>query len=189
MDIDEESLIPVLAKRKSYRALSNKSLAPELVQRILFAASIAPSCANKQSWRFVVASEDPMRETVVSCLSDGNYWAKVAPVFVVACADRRQSCNLDDDRAYAMFDAGLAVMSLLVQASHEEVVAHPMAGFNAPGLREKLSIPSDWVIACVIALSYRDESAYLSDKHRASEVGPRDRQPFDTRVFYNSVPS
>jgi nitroreductase len=53
-----ENLVPELEKRRAKRALSDKPIPQEVVERILKAAILAPSCFNNQPWRFIVA-QDP----------------------------------------------------------------------------------------------------------------------------------
>ncbi len=119
-------LIEAIEKRRAYRALSVEAPSDEVVERIMKAAVFAPSCSNKQPWRFLVARNEAAREKVAEALADGNYWAKGAPLFVLAITKPELDCRLKDRRDYALFDTGMAAMNLQLQAVNEGLRAHPM---------------------------------------------------------------
>ena len=78
-----EGLVHEINIRRAYRALSDKKIPGEVIQRIMVAATFAPSCSNNQSWRFLVATDDEALTKVFSALSGGNYWFKNAQAAVV----------------------------------------------------------------------------------------------------------
>jgi nitroreductase len=65
-----------IAIRRAKRAISEQEVSAEVIQRIMTAATYAPSCGNKQPWRFVVIHAKDALEKARTALSDGNYWAK-----------------------------------------------------------------------------------------------------------------
>ncbi|MDY7028240.1 MAG: nitroreductase family protein, partial [Spirochaetota bacterium] len=79
-----QGLLNVIEKRRALRGISDKTIDPEVVRRLMTAATYAPSCFNKQPWRFVVAIGEAAREKVRAGLAEGNYWALKAPVYVLA---------------------------------------------------------------------------------------------------------
>ena len=48
----------VIEKRRSIKKFDNKKLSKEIIERILYHGSIAPSGKNRQPWRFVVIQEN-----------------------------------------------------------------------------------------------------------------------------------
>jgi nitroreductase len=170
-------IIAEIASRRARRAFDERVVAPEVLDRIFNAAILAPSCSNKQSWRFLVCSTAGPLAAARSALSSGNYWAAKAPVLVIVLTGDSLDCELSDERHYAQFDTGMATMNLMLQATREGLYAHPMAGFDPLVLREKFAIARDIRVMAMIALGYPGPVDQLNENHLASETSGRTRKP------------
>ncbi len=178
-------IIKEIEERRAFRALDERPVPRDVQRRILEAAILAPSCANKQPWRFVVADEGAALESVRGNLSGGNYWALKAPMYVLAVSDNKLDCDLEEGRHYALFDTGMAVMNLQLQAVREGLTVHPIAGFNDKGLKAALGIPSSHVLITVIVLGFPGGTDGLSEKHLALEGSARERKSMEEVVSRN----
>lgn len=181
------TLIPEIESRRSYRALSPDPVPEDAIERILQAAHLAPSCSNRQSWRFVAVTGDalaPVREILMPF----NKWATRAPLVVAAATKPSLDCRLEEGRDYACFDLGLAAMNLMLQATREGLVAHPIAGYQPVKIREALGIPEDYVVMALIILGRRGSDDLLTDGQREREAAPRDRKPLSEVAFRNRWP-
>jgi len=170
-------VLAVLAARRARRAISPEPISREALLSLIDAASLAPSCYNKQPWRFIAATGGTELEELRASLSKGNEWALKAPALVAALTKPSLDCRLDEGRDYALFDTGLAVMSLLIQAQSQGLVAHPMAGFDPKAARKALRVPPDYVIICVIAVGKPGAASGLDERQKAMEAAPRSRKP------------
>jgi nitroreductase len=179
-------IIQELVDRRARRAYAERPIERSVLERILEAGTLAPSCSNKQPWRFLVCNEDPALGKVREGLNGGNYWARRAPVMVVVTTRDELDCRLDDDRNYAQFDTGMAVMGLLLQATREGLYAHPMAGWSPEKVRQAFSIEGETRVIALIALGYPGETSHLNDKHLESESSQRERKPLDEVVQWNT---
>ena len=182
------TIIEEITKRRARRAYSDESVGADVLDRIFNAATLAPSCNNKQSWRFVAFTEGEALEKAREALLGGNYWARKAPVLVGVLTSDALDCQLTDDRAYAQFDTGMAVMNLMLQATREGLYAHPMAGFDPVVLRENFSIGEETRVITLIAIGKPGSSDHLNEKHLESETSERSRKPLDEVVFHNAWP-
>lgn len=180
------AIIQEIQDRRARRAYAEGSVERPVLERVLEAATLAPSCSNKQPWRFLVCNEDPALEQAREALNGGNYWARRAPVLVVVTTRDDLDCRLDDDRNYAQFDTGMAVMGLLLQATREGLYGHPMAGWSPEKIREAFNIESDTRVIALIALGYPGDTGHLNEKHLESESSDRDRKPLTEVVQWNS---
>ncbi|HUW71345.1 MAG TPA: nitroreductase family protein [bacterium] len=184
-------ILRLLAERRAYRYLSSEPLPSGAARRIVEAGTLSPSCFNNQPWRIVAAGKqdgsddtdgDAALEALKATLSDGNAWAKAAPLIIAIAVRASDDCRMDDGRDYALFDAGLCAMGMIVQASSEGLVAHPIAGYNPKKAKSALGIPSDYVLATLIIVARRkagdaEDDPVLSTSQKASEKGPRSRKP------------
>ncbi len=179
-------IIKEIEQRRARRGFTEKTIERSVLERIFTAATYAPSCSNKQPWRFLVCSEGDGLEKARAALAGGNYWAKVAPVLVVITTRDDFDCQLNDDRNYAQFDTGMATMNLMLQATREGLYAHPMAGWDPAALREQFSIEKETRVIAMLALGYPGDGANLNEKHAESEVSTRSRKPLSEVLQWNS---
>lgn len=169
--------------RRSLRAYSSRPVEHEKVERMLEAARWSPSCANRQSWRFVVVDRDaPERAAVEETLDAGNSWARRAPVLIVAGSSRPAGAVVES-REYHILDAGLALMSLLYRGADQGLLVHPMAGWKEAPLRAALGLPDDFAPMAVVAVGYAGNPAELEGQAREKDEKPRVRKPLGEIAF------
>lgn len=172
-----ERLHDPIRNRRSGRAFALRSVDRDTLLMLLEAARWAPSCANAQSWRFVVASSPEALERLREALSRGNAWAKKAPALIAVVSRTNLGKVGADGRQFHLFDTGMAVENLLIQAVSMGLMGHPMAGFDQPKAKEALGIPADYVLICLIALGYPGDASALEDEQlRGRETAPRQRK-------------
>jgi nitroreductase len=181
-----EGLLKEIEIRRAKRALSEEKIPEEAVKRIMTAATYAPSCFNNQPWRFLVVTEDDKLEDMHAALSGGNYWARKAPVIVAVITKPDLDGQLSDRREYAVLGCGLAMENLMLQAFKEGTIAHAMAGFDPFVVKEKFSIPEEFIVIALIAIGYPGDESHLSEKHIKMEHSPRDRKPEPEVISYNA---
>lgn len=171
---------PLLANRWSTRAFDARALLSDgQVTALLEAARWAPSAANTQPWRFLVARRGTDNfNHVFSALAGGNQaWAGAASALIVVAAQ-----TVADDgspQPWALFDTGQAVAHLSVQAEDEGLSVHQMGGFDPAALSEQLSLPEGLVPVVVIAVGVRDATVELPEPFAGRELAPRERRPLE----------
>ncbi len=165
---------PLILERRAFRGLRPDPIEDEKLLRLVEAAHLAPSCSNNQPWRFLVVRSKEGLEKLHATLSGGNYWAKHAPAVILVYTKDELDCQLDDNRNYALFDTGIAVGFLLIQATQMGLVAHPIAGYDPIRLKELFGI--DGNVITLIAVGKWGKFDHLSEKHLEAERRPRLRR-------------
>lgn len=167
----------IFFRRQSKRAYLDSAIPDAAMARIYEKIRWSPSCNNKQPWRFVFVFDRKQHGRFMECLPIGNQWAGAAPVLIAVCGRQADDHTRNDDPvAYYQFDCGLAVMSLLLAAVDEGLMAHPMAGYDAVKLHAALEIPSEYHIMCVIAMGYPGSIDQLDERTRKKDEAPRTRK-------------
>jgi nitroreductase len=69
-----------------------------------------------------------------------------------------------NDIPYYAFDAGLSVMSLIIQAEHQGLRVHAMAGYDEKKVRQSLGFKSDQRIVVLLALGHEAEASTIKEK-------------------------
>lgn len=148
------------------------------LERLVEAASLAPSCFNMQPWRFIVARGEQALASVKAGLKGGNRWADPAPAIVAVVSRADLDCQLKDGREYYLFDSGMAAENLMLQATQQGLIAHPIAGFDSAKVRASLNIPDDYLLICLIVIGRAGDPGQLPDEElQKMEVMARQRKP------------
>ena len=173
-------VITAIQTRRAYRSLAPVQITKEIVEELSTAASLAPSCFNKQPWRFVFVYGQEALSRLRPALSKGNEWAQEASLIIAVFSKKELDCVMKDGREYYLFDTGLGVMSLILRATELGLVAHPIAGFDPAKAREVLGIPEDMNLITLINVGKHDEkiSPKLSPDQAAGEAVRPSRLPF-----------
>lgn len=172
------ALLKEIERRRAYRAYSTEEVTTEVLVRLVEAAHTAPSSANNQPWRIVTVVDPDRLAHIRETLSAGNYWAKKAPVIAAFVTNPNWSMRLGE-RDLAFFELGMAAMAYQIQAVAEDLIAHPIVGFNNPEAKKVLGIGDGEVLEILMVVGKRGDDGELSEKHRMSERSPRIRKPLD----------
>lgn len=183
------NILHEIEARRARRGLSEEPIDERIAAELAYAATLAPSCFNNQPWRLIMVRNEPgsaQAEGIRAALTPGNAWAQRAPWFFVLCTAAHLDCRMDEGRDYAYFDLGQAAMAIELQAQHEGLIAHPMAGFSPSKVRAALSIPKEIVPLVVLAVGKPGPTDALSEQQKASENSERIRRPLGEVVFSGS---
>ena len=197
-------IIDLIKKRRSIRKYSSRKVEHAVVREILKAAQWAPSAHNAQPWRFVVLTDDGLKQDLAEAMA--NAWvadmtkdgtsAKVrenraaasieqfthAPVLIVACLTMKNMAKHADELRQKC-ERDLAVQSLGAALQNMLLVAHAKGlgarWFCAPVfckdiVRKILKAPMDVEPQALIALGYPAEKP----------TGPS-RKPLETYAYFD----
>jgi len=178
MDVKE-----AIETRRAYRSLEAFAVTDEVVRKLAEAASLAPSCFNKQPWRFVFVSDPGVLKELHAALAEGNKWAFKAPLIVAAFSRKELDCIVKG-REYFLFDLGAAVGFLILRATELGLVAHPIAGFDEEKAKETLGIPREMTLTALIVVGKHapEPAPELSEAQASAEKARPERRRFEEFV-------
>lgn len=176
----DRDIHPLIEKRWSPRAFSDKSITEEQVQQLLEAARWSASSMNEQPWRYVYAFRGtPGFDQLWQCLMPGNQpWAKNAAVLMLAMYKKTFSRN-GRPNASATHDLGMANAQMILQAAEHDIYAHMMGGFDKDQTMELLEFDDDVAPFCIIAFGYLGDPDQLREPYKTRELGQRSRLPVE----------
>jgi nitroreductase len=170
----------IYLNRWSPRSFQEKDVPEEVLFSIFEAARWAPSAANIQPWRFIIARDDKDLETFFSFINEGNLsWCKKAPVLALIISN--SAYKNGTLRSHA-FDTGAAWGFLSLQAAKNGLMTHAMGGFDVNKARKVLNIPSEYDLHAVVAIGYQGEKKALNEELQQREV-PSNRNPLNELIF------
>jgi len=147
--------LQLIQKRKSIRSFSNKSVPRELIDKILVAATHAPTTCNQQLWNFTIIEDEATKESLIKNASSSTLIRR-APVIVVVSYD---GWNYKE----AIQSGSLAVGNMLLAATEYGLGSLPMNSYGADSkIKKILNISQNQVICCFVLLGYPDERAELA---------------------------
>ncbi len=160
------SLVDVILSRRSIRKYQRKEIPKEVLEKILEAGRQAPSAGNIQPWRFIVITDESLKER----LSRGRYnrFVREAPVVIVGCADVRSS------RKWAVVDTTIALQNMVIVAWALGIGSCWIGDFNEGEVKELLGIPNEWKVVALISFGYP-----------AERPGPRWKKSLEEIVSFN----
>ncbi len=175
---------PLLKKRWSPRAFSEKPVEKAKLQRMFEAARWSPSASNEQPWAFILGEKgDETYNNIMSTLVEFNQiWSQFAPVMIVSCA-KKDVAKGDGENLNRMYDLGQAVAHLTFQAAAEGLYVHQMTGFDAEKANNLFQVPENFEAISVIAIGYIGDPAILHPKLEKLEYADRIRKPLKEFIF------
>jgi len=178
--------LEAIRNRRSVRRYQDKPVPDDVLNKILEAARWAPSCFNDQPWNFLVftAENHDALARARECLSEGNDWARKAPVLIFSVTRKNFSHNGKPNR-FAEHDQGMASVLAALEAVNRGLVFHQMAGFSRKKLAEYFPIPEGHEVMAAIAVGYTGKLFDLPPETREAETSPRERRPQTAFVHYH----
>jgi nitroreductase len=176
----DEPILKELNQRRSVRGFLPKDVEPEKLECLWAAAQWAPSSSNKQEWHYYAVVGEA-RQKLSEVLNRGNQWALNAPLILGVTRDGSIE-NKSESREYGMYDVALSAMSLVVEAEHQGLRAHQMAGFKEEIFRKVLNIPDKEIPVVMVAVGYEGEAKDLPPEVVEKEKRLRVRKPINEVV-------
>lgn len=184
----DHSIHDLVRRRWSPRSFADRPVAPEVLRSLFEAARWAPSAGNGQPWSFIIADRfrDPAGfAQMLALLNPSNQtWAQHAPILAIGVTQRIR--DEGKEARHALYDLGMAVENLVLQAVDLDVLAHQMAGFDFASAREIYAIPDAHEAIVAIALGYQGHHSILPADLQAREAAERLRKPLSSFVYSGS---
>jgi nitroreductase len=155
------------------REFQDKPVPPDAARRIVEAAWLTGSAANRQPWHFIAVDDRDSLRQLGGIAKSGPYIAQ-APFAVVVCTE---------DTDFAVSDASRAVQSMVLTAWSDGIGSN-WAGFGGlEGAKPILGIPDDLQVLAIVPFGYPPRPVGRGKKQRKplAQVVSRNRfgQPFE----------
>jgi len=180
--------LQLLLSRRSIRRYDDRPIPPETIDRLLTAATWAPSAHNRQPWRFVVMTDGATKARLATAMGAQLRRDLANDGLPAEAIDR------DAGRAYALADMDaypdarrsahettMAVQSVAMAGQNLLLAAHVLGLgacwlcaplFCAAVVHQTLDLPADWQPQGLVTLGH------------PAEERQKTRVPLETRVLY-----
>jgi nitroreductase len=183
-----ELILEIIRERWSPYSFSQNPVEEFKLKAMFEAAGYAPSCNNEQPWIFVYATRHNMAifEDYLEFLDEPDkLWAKNSYSLVVSMARKRysESGMLNE---LALYDTGMAVSNLLLQACAMDVYIHQMHSFSVEKVKEYFRLDDEIQPVTIMAVGYLGDGATLPPVILKKDEEKLPRKQVNDYTFKNS---
>lgn len=162
-------LFDVLQQRYSARAYKPDPVEPEKLARVLEAARQAPTAANLQPFRLVVAHVKGREAEFRRVYAPG--WFTQAPIIICACGVPGQGWVRDGDGVnYTMVDVAIALDHLILAATDQGLGTCWIAAFDVLAARQVFGLPRNADPVALTPLGYPADQPGLKKRKPLAEL-------------------
>lgn len=167
--------------RRSVRKFTGEPVAHETIERIVQAASYAPSWKNHQIARYMVVEDPALKERIAeNCMMGRQYNAAIvrgAPALVIVnivagltgySGDGSFATSKGD--RWEMFDAGLAAQTFCLAAYDAGLGTVIMGVFDEDDVAKTVAVPAGQKVAALVAIGRPAEAPAMPQRKAAAEL-------------------
>lgn len=159
----------IIRKRRSIRLYEEKPVEQEKLNRVLEAGRLAPSADNRQPWRFIVVTNDEVKEKLRA--SYDEEWFVSAPVIIIGCAVPKEAWVRMDGQEYWMVDVAIAMQNMILVATELGLGTCWIADFDEEAARKALKLSQSVRIVAMTPLGYpTEEKRPVRNRKSLSEI-------------------
>ena len=173
--------------RRSIKSFDkNYKITKDEITKLLELAVLSPTSYNIQNWRFVIVTDQTIKDKL-SELSHGQPQVSEASLVIVLCADLnswdkeperywksipeelrnalvnsiRNSYNgkSEQQRDEAMRSCGMAAQTIMIAAKYMGYDTCPMKGFDYDAVGKMINLPDDHVISMMVVLGKKTKDS------------------------------
>jgi len=159
------SFYNLILSRRSIRQFKPEPISPEILEKLVNAARVAPSAANIQPLEYIVVDDKELKQRLFHCLKWAAYIAPqgdpkpghepAAYIVVLVNSSLRE-------KGYE-YDVGAAVENIILAAWEQRVGSCWIISVERDKVQEMLKIPSQYKIDAVVALGFPNEKPVIEE--------------------------
>jgi len=163
----------LIRRRYSVRAYKADAVAEEKLQRVLEAARLAPTAANRQCFQLLVVHTKGRAEELHMIYPKS--WFVQAPLIICACGLPEENWVRKDGKNYNDVDVAIVMDHLILAAANEGLGTCWIGAFNAEKAREIFHLPAHVEPVALTPLGYPNDTP-----------GEKRRKPLNALVRYEN---
>jgi len=158
----------LIKKRYSVRGYQSKPVEEEKLQKVLEAANLAPTAANRQPFKLIVIHTKG-KESELKRIYHRD-WFSQAPIVIGVCAVPSKGWSRKDGKNYSDVDATIAMDHLILAAADLGLGTCWVAAFDPDAARKILGLPDDVEPVAFTPLGYPADEWKAKKRKTLSEL-------------------
>ncbi len=163
----------LIRQRYSARAYRSDPVPEEVLNRVLEAARLAPTAANRQAFRVLVIRTAGRKEELGRVYQ--RPWFVQGPLVLGVCSLPAEAWVRRDGKSYADVDAAIVMDHLILAAAAEGLGTCWVANFDAAAAREVLALPAGVEPIAFSPLGYAADQPAEKKRKPLAELVLRER--------------
>lgn len=162
----------LIRKRASVRSYKPDLVEDEKLQKVLEAARLAPTAANRQPFQIIVihpVGREPELRRIYR-----REWFVSAPLLICVCAVQAEAWVRRDGRRYTDVDVAIVMDHMILAATNQGLGTCWVAAFDEDAARQVLGLPGHVEPIIFTPLGYPTD-----------EPKPKERKPLSELVRYD----
>ena len=159
----------LINERYSVRAYTPDPVEDEKLEKVLEAARLAPTAANRQPFQLIVIHTAGREEELHDIYRKA--WFVEPPLVICACGLKERGWTRRDGKSYVDVDVAIAMDHLILAAANEGLGTCWVGAFDPDAARRVLGLPEEVEPIAFTPLGYP-----------ADEPGAKKRKPLDELV-------
>jgi len=161
----------LIRQRHSVRSYRSDAVEPEKLQKILEAARLAPTAANRQAFKVIVFDTGGRKEEAHRIY--GRDWFGEAPLILAVCSIPKKCWVRSDNKCYSDVDAAIVMDHMILAATELGLGTCWVAAFDPQAARDILQLDEAWEPVAMTPLGYARETVF-----------PKLRKPLEDIVVF-----
>ncbi len=160
-----------IATRRSIRKFLDIPVEFEKVGNVLDAGRFAPSAGNLQDWKFILVTEEKMRQEVAKACVE-QYWLATAPIIIIVCTEPERTKRFygRSGEKYSIQNGAAVVQNMLLAAHAEGLGSCWIGAFEDEAIKRIFNIPDDVFVQAIVPLGYPDEKVPMPLRYTMENV-------------------
>jgi nitroreductase len=155
------NFLDIAKKRYSVRKFKNQPVEKEYLDKILEAARVAPTGANKQPFKLLVIQQKEGLEKIKKATTVYG-----APLVIIVCGDHSKVWKRPfDGKSIVDIDTSIVTDHMMLQATELGLGSLWICYFKPDVIRTEFSIPQNLEPVNILALGYANDKAASPDRH------------------------
>ncbi len=151
-------LSEAIEQRRSIRSYKKDAVPEGMIKSILHAGHMAPSAGNLQARDFIIITEDATKKKLCEHALNQKF-IEEAPVCIIVCAnmDRSRKKYREKGELYAIQDASISAMNMMLQAFDLGLGTCWVGAFDDRRVIEMFKLPMGVFPIALLPIGYPDE--------------------------------
>jgi nitroreductase len=160
-----------IATRRTIRKFLDIPVEFEKVGNVLDAGRYAPSAGNLQDWKFILVTDDKMRQEVAKACVE-QFWLATAPVIIIVCTEPERTKRFygKSGEKYSIQNGAAVVQNMLLAAHAEGLGSCWVGAFEDEAIKRLFNIPDDVLVQAIVPLGYPDEKVPMPLRYTLENV-------------------
>jgi nitroreductase len=147
--------------RRSIRTYKGERIPKDKLEKLLEAARLAPSAANRQNWKFIVVENEQIKNQLVTACNNQAFVGTASHI-IAGIGDPAQKWH--------QVDLAIALEHIVLEAVELELGTCWIGAFNEEEVKKILKIPQDRKVIALLTVGIPAESPAARPRKALEEI-------------------